>query len=127
EELRWLDGIHRLLQRRRAVMPAAPGRSIGLDLFRAALAGGAQALGRAAGRIAPGCVADLVVLDPDHPTLVGRPPAALLDAWLTAGNPTPVRDVMVDGRWVIRRGHHPAAAAITARFRTCMRRLAARL
>ncbi|OJW27714.1 MAG: formimidoylglutamate deiminase [Rhodospirillales bacterium 69-11] len=127
EELRWLDGIHRLLQRRRAVMPAAPGSSIGLGLFQDAAEGGAQALGRAAGRIAPGRFADLVVLDPDHPTLVGRPPAALLDAWLTAGNPTPVRHVMVGGRWVIRDGHHPGAEAITHRFRTRMKRLAARL
>ena len=51
------------------------------------------------GRIAPGFRADLVVLDPDHPSLFGRRwrPRARF-APVRAGH-APVRDVMVGGNW----------------------------
>jgi formimidoylglutamate deiminase len=115
EELRWLDYVQRLERR---VRPGAP------DLYRHALAGGAQALGRNAGAIAHGRLADLVVLDTEHPALVGRSGDSLLDAWLFCGNRTPVRHVMVAGEWVVRDGLHRAQAPIAAAFARTMRRLA---
>jgi formimidoylglutamate deiminase len=115
EELRWLDYVQRLERR---VRPGAP------DLYRRALAGGAQALGRNAGAIAHGRLADLVVLDTEHPALVGRGGDSLLDAWLFCGNRTPVRHVMVAGEWVVRDGQHRAQALIAAAFARTMRRLA---
>ena len=104
EELRWLEYIRRLETRTRNVTETRPGASVALNLYQRALAGGAQALGRNAGAIAPGRIADLVVLDTEHPTLVGRAGEAMLDAWLFSGNNTPVRDVMVAGAWVVRDG-----------------------
>lgn len=107
EELRWLEYIRRLETRT---------RNVTRNLYQQALAGGAQALGRGA--------ADLVVLDTDHPALVGRSGEGLLDAWLFSGNSTPVRDVMVGGKWVVRGGKHHAQQTIAQAFSRTMRRLA---
>jgi formimidoylglutamate deiminase len=118
EELRWLEYIRRLETR---------SRNVTTNLYTRALGGGAQALGRIAGSIAPGQYADLVVLDPEHPCLVGRSGDRLLDAWLFSGNSTPVRHVMVAGGWVVRDGTHRAQQRIAAAFAHTMRRLASSL
>jgi len=125
EELRWLDYGARLTSRLRNACGLAPGSSIGASLLQAALDGGAQASGQPVGRIEPGMRADLVALDLDHHCLVGRSGDALVDAWLFSGNANPVRHVMVDGRWVVRDGHHPAAGRAAERFRAVQRTLAA--
>ena len=124
EELRWLEYIRRLETRTRNVTETRPGASVALNLYQRALAGGVQALGRNAGAIAPGRPADLVVLDTEHPALLGRSGDGVLDAWLFSGNSTPVRDVMVAGNWVVRDGRHHAQQAIAAAFARTMRRLA---
>jgi formimidoylglutamate deiminase len=124
EELRWLDYVRRLERRGRGALPAVPGASVAAGLLATAAAGGAQALARPAGAIAPGKLADLVVLDPEHPSLVGRRGDALLDAWVFVGNATPVRHVMVAGRWVVQHGAHVRGAEIAAAFARTMRRLA---
>jgi len=41
-----------------------------------------------------------------------------------SGGPSPVRDVMVGGRWRIRDGHHPDEAAIRERYVATMHRMA---
>ncbi|CAH2604276.1 Formiminoglutamic iminohydrolase [Rhodovastum atsumiense] len=127
EELRWLEYTQRLTRRRRNVTATRAGASVAANLLSTAASGGAQALGRQAGAIAAGRLADLVVLDTDHPALVGRSGESLLDAWLFSGNSSPVRHVMVAGRWVIRDGRHPRDTEITAAFAGTMRRLAAAL
>ena len=124
EELRWLEYIRRLETRTRNVTETRPGASVALNLYQRALAGGAQALGRNAGAIAPGRLADLVVLDTEHPALIGRGGDGVLDAWLFSGNSTPVRHVMVAGAWVVRDGRHRAQQAIAAAFARAVRRLA---
>jgi formimidoylglutamate deiminase len=127
EELRWLEYIRRLETRSRNVTETRPGASVALNLYRRAVAGGAQALGRNAGAIAPGYVADLLVLNTEHPTLIGRSGEGVLDTWLFSGNTTPVRHVMVGGAWVVRDGNHRSQQMIAARFSSTMRRLAGAL
>lgn len=105
-DLRLLEYGQRLRDRARNVVSAGRDASSGRMLLEAAWAGGAQACGRPLGRIAPGCRADLVFLDPSHPALAGREGDALLDAWIFSGEDTPVRDVMVGGRWVVEDGRH---------------------
>ncbi len=107
EELRWLEYGQRLTLRRRNVLSGgADAPSVGAFLYKRALAGGAQALGRPIGRLAPGCRADLVVLDDCLPTLAGKSGDVLLDAAIFAGNRNPVRDVMAGGKWVVRARRH---------------------
>jgi formimidoylglutamate deiminase len=47
----------------------------------------------------------------------------VLDAWVFSGNSTPVRHVMVAGKWVVRDGRHRAQQAIAAVFARTMHRL----
>ena len=127
EELRWLEYVRRLESRARNVSETRVGASVAAALLGRATAGGAQALGRAAGEIAVGRMADLVVLDTAHPSLLGRDGLGLLDAWVFCGNTTPVRHVMVGGAWVVRYGAHLRAREIEAAFARTMRRLAGAL
>ena len=125
-ELRWLEYGQRLVTRRRNVAASASERSTGARLYRAAVTGGAQAMGRAVGAIAPGMRADLVVLDDEHPQLCGRSGDLVLDALVFSGNDNPVRDVMIGGAWVVReRAHHAhrAGERVRARFRRTIERL----
>jgi formiminoglutamate deiminase len=78
-------------------------------LLSAACPGGAAALGWSeAGALSAGCVADLVVVDLGSVRLAGTPPEYLLDALVFAATAADVRDVMVDGRWVVRDRRHVA-------------------
>jgi len=123
EELRWLEYGERLSRRRRAVLAGAPGGSTGRRLLEAALAGGAQALAQPMGGIAVGRRCDLVVLDDEAPIMAGRSGDAAIDSFVFSGNVTPVRHVMVAGKWRVRDGHHADEAAIARRFRATMRQL----
>jgi len=125
EELRWLEYGQRLVHRRRNLLAEGADVSVGATLYRKALAGGAQALGREIGRLAPGARADLLVLDAENPILLGRTGDRLIDAFIFAGNVNPVRDVMVGGRWVVEQGRHEAEESVRARFRTVMDELTA--
>lgn len=127
EELRWLEYGCRLQLRARNVVEPREGVSVGATLVGRALSGGAAALARPIGAIEAGRRADLIVLDTEHPALVGRPSDRWLDAFIFCGNDTPVRDVMVGGRIVVKDGVHHAAEPVRARFRATMRRLAAAL
>jgi len=120
DELRWLEYVQRLITRQRNVSESAAGAHTGAGLYRRALAGGAQACGRKIGQIAPGFRADLVVLDLDHPALFGRGGDTALDSWVFSGNETPVRDVMVGGRFVVESGRHCAQDEIFANYRRCV-------
>ena len=116
EELRTLEYSQRLRDRSRAVL-ATPEFSTGRILFEGAAAGGAQAAGRNAGKIAPGCLADLVGLDSSAIGLCGKLGDEVLDSYIFAGDDAMVHDVWAAGRHLVRQGRHRAHAAITARYR----------
>jgi formimidoylglutamate deiminase len=116
EELRWLEYLSRLLRRERNVLAEAE-ISTGARLWRLACSGGAQASGRRVGELRVGCRADIVVLDLDSPALFGRTGDAILDTFVFAGQPNPVRDVMAGGRWVVQDGRHFAEDTIAAGYR----------
>jgi formimidoylglutamate deiminase len=123
EELRWLEYGQRLDTMRRLVA-ASPGQPhCGARLWRDALAGGAQALGRRIGRLEAGHRADLIRLDAAHPILAGRSGEALLDALVFSGNVNLVRDVMVGGRWLVQGGRHLRRDAIAEAYRAAVKRL----
>jgi cytosine/adenosine deaminase-related metal-dependent hydrolase len=84
------------------------------DLFDAATVGGARALGRDdIGRLAPGCRADIVLVDVAHPMM--RPTHDPIRNLIYAAGDRAVRSVIVDGAEVVRDGRvltidYPAAA-----------------
>ncbi|MEO1494634.1 MAG: formimidoylglutamate deiminase [Pseudomonadota bacterium] len=126
EELRTLENGQRLQGKARAVL-AGPEASTGRTLYGAALAGGAQALGRASGAIEEGIWADLVALDGDALALAGLDGDALLDGWIFAGDDTIVKDVWSAGRHVVRDGRHIARDRIEAAYRSAITDLRAEL
>ena len=124
EELRWLEYGQRLVRRERLIAASETAPSTGARLVALALAGGSQALGRPIGRIEVGARADLVVLDADHPTLIGRAGDGLLDSLVFASRGNPVKDVVVGGRRVIRDGRHAAEEATLAAYHAALGALA---
>ncbi len=123
EELRWLEYGQRLHARARNLTEKTIGASTGANLYRRALDGGAQASGRDVGAIAAGRRADFVVLDAEHPSLVGRRDDQLLDSWIFSGNSSPVLDVMVGGHWVVREGRHAHEEQAAVSYRRTVARL----
>lgn len=124
EELRLLEYSQRLTRLSRNVAASAAHPSTGARLWLAAAAGGGQSLGAPVGALAEGQGADVVVLDPDHPRLLGCAPRQALDALVfSAGTSSPVRDVIVAGQHVVAGGAHVRQAPIRARFADTMRQL----
>ncbi len=125
EELRLLEYGQRLVHGRRCLsLPEDRAGSVGAALLRAALAGGAAALGHPAGVIAPGFRADLLVLDRDR---LAQPEAEeddILDSAVFGSASPPVRDVMVAGIWRVAAGRHAAEGPARAAFLAALRRVA---
>jgi formimidoylglutamate deiminase len=123
EELRWMEYQARLRKRRRGVL-AGPGEPhVGTRLWRDAARHGAAALGQPAGVIAEGARADWLVLDPVHPSMAGAREATALDHLIFAGGSAAIRDVMVNGGWVVKDRKHAAEGQLAGPFQDLMRRL----
>jgi formimidoylglutamate deiminase len=123
EELRWLEYGQRLAHQRRNVAVDDECRDVGTYLWRQALRGGAQASGRAVGRLEAGRRADLLVLDSAHPNLDGVNSGEVLGRFLFCGNDNLVRDVLAGGQWVVRGGRHVDQDAIARRYTQAVRAL----
>jgi formimidoylglutamate deiminase len=122
QELRLLEYGQRLTHRARVLL-APPGVSTGRYLWDQATAGGAQALDRAIGALAPGHRADIIILDPAHPALIGRTDDTVLDAVIFAAATPCITDVLVGGDHVVRNGHHIARPEIVAAWQHTVHRL----
>src|ERR1700712_2388339 len=123
EELRWLEYGQRLRDQRRNRLYRPDQPMVGRTLYDAALAGGAQAMGQAIGALEVGKRADWLVLDGNDPYLATASGDAILNRWLFAGGDRQVRDVMVNGRWVIRDGRHADEEQSSRAFAKVLREL----
>ncbi|MEM6665545.1 MAG: formimidoylglutamate deiminase [Pseudomonadota bacterium] len=126
EELRTLEYSQRLRDKARARF-ARPETSVGRTLHDGACVGGARALGRNAGVIAPGKLADLVALDGSALSLLGKTGDTILDGHVFAGDDSAVTHVWSAGRHVVRKGRHIRRNAIVARYAATLTSLMARL
>ncbi len=105
EELRWLEYGQRLTTQSRNVS-ASDGGHTGYALFDLVATGGARACGQQTGRLEPGALADLVVLDDADPMFSGHDEGTLLDALIFSGYRVPIERVMVHGEWCVVDGRH---------------------
>lgn len=121
EELRTLEYGQRLHHRSRNVL-APPGGSTGGALFAAAMHGGSQATGVAAG-IAAGNAADLVSLDTAHPSLAARDAGDVIDGLVFAAGRDAIDRVWRRGREVVRAGRHHDRDRIVAEYVRVLSRL----
>lgn len=105
EELRLLEYGQRLQHRERNTLSVNDDRSSGRVLFDHASVGGSHACGARSGQLAAGCVADIVALSKEHPSMIGRSGDTLLDSWIFAGARV-VDCVWSAGRKVVAQGRH---------------------
>ncbi|WP_170336956.1 formimidoylglutamate deiminase [Ruegeria arenilitoris] len=124
EELRTLEYSQRLRDKARTVLVHGEG-SVGHTLYTGAARGGAQALGRDAGEIAVGKLADLVAIDRTHPTLCTLKDDQLLDGLCFAAPDGTVTDLWSAGRHMVRERRHVARDAILPTYRTAVAQLLA--
>jgi formimidoylglutamate deiminase len=125
EELRLLEYFQRVSARKRNLVTSEASKAVGTTLWLEAAAGGAQALGRRMGALAPGMRADLVVLDKENSDLTGRSGDAIANAFIFSGARSLVRDVMVAGRWVVQEWRHPKAQAAASAYKQALKELLA--
>ena len=123
EELRWLEYGQRLRDQRRNRLYGAAQPMVGRTLFDAALDGGAQALGQPIGELTVGKRADWIVLDGRDPYLAVADGDSILNRWLFAGGDRQVRDVMVNGAWVVQQGRHAQEEESATAFAQVLRDL----
>ena len=123
-ELKQFEYSQRLHHRVRNAVTRQSGQSTGRALYEHALAGGAQASGRAIGALAVGKRADIVVLDDTHPDLCGVSGDRWLDAATFVTGKSAIASVYVGGKRVVEGGRHLKRAEITERYRRVVKRLA---
>lgn len=121
EELRLLEYGQRLADEARARFADAHG--LGAALWSRACAGGARALALPVGAIAPGCAADLVVLEPGPAALLGLAPEQWADALVVAGAGLDIGAVYVGGARRAERGEWSGRARAAPRYAAALRRL----
>lgn len=122
-ELRLAEYGHRLALNDRAVLATDAEPAVGAALYRAALAGGAQATARPVGALAVGRLADFVALDGDHPLIADRSGDDILDGFVFAGDGRMVAETIVGGRVVVADGRHVARSALRRDQRAARARL----
>jgi formimidoylglutamate deiminase len=98
EEMRWLEYGQRLRTETRGVLRSGEGE-VAPAVLEAATAGGARALGLAAGRIETGHWADLAVIDLEQPSLAGGDAEHLAEALVCGAGDGVVRGTYVGGGW----------------------------
>lgn len=126
EELRLLEYSQRLRDLSRNVFVEGC-KSVGETLYTAAAKGGATALGRRAGVLLPGALADMVAINTDIASLCALPKDRLLDGLIFATGNNAVTDVWSAGRHCVTDGRHINGDLISRRFKRTMRDLMSRL
>jgi len=125
EELRWLEYAQRLSKQQRAMLATSEQKSVGLNLWQKAAAGGAQSTNSNTGALAIGKQADLLVLDDSQLRLYAHDDSHLLDSVIFASRFNPVLDVMVNGHWTILGGQHALEQISADNFAELLTKLSA--
>jgi len=124
-ELRQLEYAQRLKERARNVC-GPPGASCGRAMLEAVWSGGARALRRNTGKLAPGARANILTFRAGHPTLAGKTGDQILDAWIFSAGNSLIDCVWSGGLKVVADGRHVFKDEIAAKFVKTMRELSER-
>jgi formimidoylglutamate deiminase len=111
EDARELEYHLRLQHQQRAILDQIGNQTLASRLFDCATIHGAYAL-----QVAPG-LADFFTVDLDDVSIAGHSGEDLLPLAVFSLNRSAIRDVMVNGRWVVRDGKHPLQEEIVSRFK----------
>jgi formimidoylglutamate deiminase len=117
-----LEYGQRLLHRQRNILHTRNDWSTGRVLFEQAVAAGQRTLHADTGRLAPGCLADMVALSDAQVGMLARQGDALLDSWIFGGAPS-IDSVWCAGRKVVSEGRHHARERIASAYAATLRTL----
>ncbi|MDQ7049724.1 MAG: formimidoylglutamate deiminase [Enterobacterales bacterium] len=134
DELRSLEYAQRLTRQKRVVLVDAKRGylSVGQNLYLSAMQGGSLACvphNKAPSSneidmaIQVGQRANLLVLDPNHPSLFSKQDHFILDSAIFNASQLPVKDVYVSGQRIIEDGQHPQQQKITEDYAKVLKRL----
>ena len=116
EDARELDYHLRLKRQRRVLLDGIDRVEIATRLFAYATLGGARSLRLNVGSLEIGQASDFFTVDLADVSIAGIPDDELLSMILFALERTAVRDVVVDGVWLVREGKHSQQAEIVSRY-----------
>jgi formimidoylglutamate deiminase len=117
EDARELEYHLRLDRQQRAILDQIGEQTLASRLFDCATVNGARSLGVHAGELSAGSLADFFTVDLDDLSIAGHSGADLLPLVVFSLDRTAIRDVVVNGRWVVRDGRHPLQEEIVSRYK----------
>jgi formimidoylglutamate deiminase len=123
EDARELEYHLRLERQQRAILDQIREQTLASRLFDCATIHGAQALGVPAGELNAGSSADFFTVDLDDVSIAGNSGNDLLPLAVFSLSRSAIRDVAVNGRWVVRDQRHPLQEEIISRFKEVHRKL----
>jgi formimidoylglutamate deiminase len=123
EDARELEYHLRLDRQKRAILDQIGEQTLASRLFDCATVNGVRSLGVNAGLLSPGFLADFFTLDLDDLSIAGHSDEDLLPLAVFSLNRTAIRDVLVDGHFVVRDGRHPLEEEIVSRYKELHRKL----
>jgi formimidoylglutamate deiminase len=117
EDARELEYHLRLERQQRGILDQIGEQTLASRLFDSATVNGAHALGVPAGELTEGHSADFFTVDLDDVSIAGNSGNDLLPLAVFALSRSAIRDVMVNGRWVVRDQRHPLQDEIVSKFK----------
>jgi formimidoylglutamate deiminase len=106
-----------LQQQKRAILDQAGGKAVAAQLFDCATVHGARSLAVPGGELKAGAFADFFTVDLNDVSIAGNSTEDLLPILVFSLNRSAIRDVVVNGRLVVRDQQHVDQEEIVARYR----------
>jgi len=123
EDARELDYHLRLQQQKRAILDEDGAKPLSASLFECATTHGARSLGVESGALKPGTFADFFTVDLNDASIAGHSANDLLPILVFSLNRSAVRDVIVNGRIILRDQKHPLQDEIVSRYEEVHRKV----
>jgi formimidoylglutamate deiminase len=123
EDARELDYHLRLEQQERAILDQITAKTLASRLFDCATVNGARALALPGGNVTPGSFADFFTIDLNDVSIAGHSAEDLLPIIVFSLNRSAIRDVVVNGRFILRDQQHIHQDEIISRYKEIYRQV----
>ena len=123
EDARELDYHLRLNQQQRAILDQIGGQTLAARLFDCATVNGARALDISTGNLSPNSFADFFTVDLKDVSIAGHSTEDLLPITVFSLSRSAIRDVVVNGKFVVRDQKHALQDEIVSRYQEIHRKV----
>jgi formimidoylglutamate deiminase len=106
-----------LQQQKRAILDQVGGKALAARLFECATIHGAASLQVSSGELKPGAFADFFTVDLKDVSIAGNSAENLLPIIVFSLNRSAIRDVVVNGRFILHEQRHEQYEEIVSRYR----------